>query len=111
MGGSKQQLTTVHHLKRSSVHEISQISENNVKDMKNHEASTATQKNVQRPKRTHRRSYSDISQVFKSPTKVILTNIFHFCLRLYCSRSQMTSRHGKIKKSRYKNSQKGFIIV
>lgn len=54
--------------KRISVHELPETPENKSNDVKNEAAS---HKILNRPKRSHRRSYSDISQVFKSPTKVV----------------------------------------
>ena len=54
---------------RDSVIELPETPEDKVEDEKKEAA--ASNKIVNRPKRTHRRSYSDISQVFKSPTRVI----------------------------------------
>lgn len=69
VGGSRHQLTTVQPVKQVNVHELAETPEDKAEDEENEAA--AKHKGLIRPKRSHRRSYSDISQVFKSPSKVV----------------------------------------
>lgn len=57
-------------VKQVNVHELAETPEDKAEDEENEAA--AKHKGLIRPKRSHRRSYSDISQVFKSPNKVLV---------------------------------------